>query len=288
MSGEISPSAIWLLGIDAPVVLDAYYTFDKGSRRYLDSQILGLETHAINSLLTGAVCTWLKLDPTSAAGTPGQCVCLAGQFGATVTLATSTTLAAAGAPLGVLMTAGAPGSTVRIALAGTILQRVSGLPITGGLLYARVNITSSALEAVSSLSTSDYPMGTVDVAGNLTLRPSAQVTTTVLVGVTPWTRITSGPTQLVSGEEALVDVTSAAITLRTPVAPSDASEFAVTCVDGLGTHALTIDPNATGVSLNDPNGAPGTFAALNATITIPFKGRYRWKYDAPKTRFLLV
>jgi hypothetical protein len=103
-----------------------------------------------------------------------------------------------------------------------------------------------------------------------------------------WTRVSTTPHQLVAGEEALVDVSSLNIVCRTPVAPADAAEFAVTVIDGLGGHSLTIDPNALGSSLNDPNGVPGTILAANTTLTIPYKGRFKWKYDNAHTRWLLV
>jgi hypothetical protein len=103
-----------------------------------------------------------------------------------------------------------------------------------------------------------------------------------------WTRVSTSPHQLVAGEEALVTVVGGNITCRTPVTPADAAEFAITCVDGLGAHSLTLDPNALGSSLNDPNGVPGTFLAANTTLTLPFKGRYKWKYDSTNTRWILV
>jgi hypothetical protein len=103
-----------------------------------------------------------------------------------------------------------------------------------------------------------------------------------------WTRVSSSPHQLVAGEEALVTVVGGNITCRTPVAPADAAEFAITCVDGLGAHSLTVDPNALGSALNDPNAVPGTFLAANATLTLPYKGRFKWKYDSTNTRWILV
>lgn len=169
MSGEASPSRIWQLGVDSPVVLDAAYDFDRGSRRYIDSQIRGLETHVIQSLLTGTICTWMQLDPGTAAGSVGDVVCLAGSQNYTVTHATSANIASAGSAFGILVSAGPPGALVRVALLGLVPALVTGLPTTGNATFAVVNTATGRVQTTASIGSSDYPLGTVDAYGSLTL-----------------------------------------------------------------------------------------------------------------------
>lgn len=180
------PSAIWDLEVDAPIVQDASYSFTDVDRSYIDSQAVGSETHLVNSLIGGTICTWRTLDPTSAAGAVGNVVCLSGLATGTVTLATTAALLNAGKAFGVLMTAGAPGANVRIAVAGMVPQSVTGL--AAGPAYAQVSSTGTNITSTALPSSSGYLLGAIDAAGNLALAitpPQAPPNTATTTNTTP-------------------------------------------------------------------------------------------------------
>lgn len=162
--------------VDPPIVQDANFRANQSYFSYVDSQIRGLETHVVQSLVSGLNATWVRVDNSSAAVVAGTVVCLAGSTAGTVTVATTATLAAAGMALGVCLQAAPSGGLVPIALSGKIPPSISGLPTTGNNLYARVNVSTGAIQTVSSLGGSDYILGTVDAAGNLTLTPQLGAT----------------------------------------------------------------------------------------------------------------
>lgn len=194
------PSLIWGTTpsapptVDPPIRQDATFGNSAGAlrlyRAYRDSQILGVETHLVQSLLGGTIATWVHVDSQSAAIQTGQWVCSAGSTAETVTLATSVPLAAAGLPIGLAMTPGVPGGWVRVAVHGKVSARLTGL-VVGSLLYAVVNTTTGFTTTKTTLLPSDYLVGTVDAAGTLNL--AIQVPGTVGAtgaqgnpGVTTW------------------------------------------------------------------------------------------------------
>src|SRR5215472_1350157 len=95
-----------LLTEDPPIELDATYVFNTADRRYIDDQALAAQQHLVDSLLSGAHCTWFQLSGGSVAVVPGDCVCASGEapFNGTVsvvTKATSIPLGLAGGVAGV-------------------------------------------------------------------------------------------------------------------------------------------------------------------------------------------
>jgi hypothetical protein len=111
------------------------------------------------------------LDAGSAAAAIGDVVCLAGKSSETVTRALAATLAASGMAYGICVSAASTGGAPCIAIQGHIPPAITGLPTAGNQLYARVNTATARVETVATLGAADYPLGTVDAAGNLTLRP---------------------------------------------------------------------------------------------------------------------
>src|SRR5690349_834975 len=113
------------LQVDAPIQLTASFRYDLADRRYLDTQVLGVEQHLVDSLLSSAVCSWYQLDTNSAAVAIGDIVCLAGgSSNKLVTKAVPAALANAGKALGIVMNPATPGVNVRVALWGTVSPSV--------------------------------------------------------------------------------------------------------------------------------------------------------------------
>ncbi len=174
------PSTLWGMlrqggtmpfAVDSPLVQDANYALDKNDRAYIDSQIRAAETHLVGSILSGVTATWRQLDSGSASGAVGDCVCLAGNTAGTVTRATAVPVAAAGRVFGVMLTAAAPGGWAQIAMLGELQPAVTGLA-AGAALFAKLNTTTARITSTASLASSDFPLGTIDAAGNLTLAPT--------------------------------------------------------------------------------------------------------------------
>src|SRR6185312_9881781 len=141
---------------------------NRQDRAYLDSQARGAQQHLVQSVLSSVTCTWFTLDQTSAAGAPGDVVCLTGT---NVTRAVAAALALAGGPCGILMAAAAPGAPVLVALMGLVPASITGLGATiAGRVYGRVNTTTARVEAVSTIGALDFALGTIESGGNLSLR----------------------------------------------------------------------------------------------------------------------
>jgi hypothetical protein len=162
---------------DQPRVLDANYRIGSQSdRQFIDSQILGVQTHLCDSLIRGQIGTNFVLSGTSAALVPGDMFCAAGDAALElpsgtavrkVTKATALALAASGVVLGVAMTSAQPGAWVRGALEGLVGSSVTGLA-AGAAGPVRVGANGRA-ERVVALSSGDFPVGYVDGFGNLSL-----------------------------------------------------------------------------------------------------------------------
>lgn len=152
---------------DAPLVQSADYKLDGSDRQKIDDQILGCQQHLADNLINGVHASWFTLDASSAALAPGDCFCLSSSTTSTVTLATATPILKAGMVLGVALAAAAPGSKVRGAISGTIPALITGLAANAEG-FARLS-SAGGIEVVSALAAGDYPIGTVDSAGGLTL-----------------------------------------------------------------------------------------------------------------------
>ncbi len=157
---------------DPPIKLDASYQFSPIDRRYIDDQALAAQEHIVNSLIGGVHATWFYLAALSSAVDEGDTV--AASFDAnnttgvpTVTFADSGALSAAGGACGVVLKGAAPGTRVLVAIGGILDPSVTGLPASSGV--ARVNTSTGQAEHVASFSSSDYPLGSTNSHGELTL-----------------------------------------------------------------------------------------------------------------------
>jgi hypothetical protein len=119
------------------------------------------------------------VDALSATLVPGNCVCVTST--GTVTLALAAALALANGCLGVAITGGAPGDTVQIREDGLITPNISGL-LSAGLV--RVNPATGALQVVGSLLSTDYPMGSSNAQGYVTMNRTFPPSTSGGVSVT--------------------------------------------------------------------------------------------------------
>jgi hypothetical protein len=153
---------------DDPLQQSAATPFNATDRQYIDTQVLGCQQHLATLLLNGVHGTYLYVAQTSASLVAGDVVCLAGSSLGypTVTLALATPLGIARAALGVVLLAASPGTRALIAIDGVIGPDITGLAAVAG--FARVN-SSGRCQRVTSLSSGDYPIGTVDAQGYLTL-----------------------------------------------------------------------------------------------------------------------
>ncbi len=157
--------------LDDAVKLNADYKFNPPDRRKIDDQILGVQSHLIDSLLSGVHATWLTVDGGSPTLAVGDCVCTTSTSGVLyVTKATTVPLNNAKSALGVCLSAGAPGSKVRVAIAGVVSASITGLAINSPG-SARVNPVTARCEFVSSPSANDYIIGSIDKTGTLTVTP---------------------------------------------------------------------------------------------------------------------
>lgn len=154
--------------VDLPVRLDASWSPTRADRRDIDDQILGVQQHIVDSLLSGYHATWVLVDGGSQPLNPGDLVCTVATNGGipTVTLAYGAALAAAGAVFGVVLNAAQPFAKVRIAFNGVIPNSITGLAALQGVCVANTDGTCLRLVAAT---TADYVVGTIDAAGNLTI-----------------------------------------------------------------------------------------------------------------------
>lgn len=152
-------------------------TFDTQDRQYIDAQIRGCQQHLADSLINGVIGTWARVASTSSELANGDVVCLAGVASGepTVTLATAAAIAGPGAAYGVVLRAASPGARVLLAIDGILAPSITGLGTTAGLV--RVSSVGRP-ERVASYSSGDYPLGSVNSLGYLTLNRSTAVGTT--------------------------------------------------------------------------------------------------------------
>jgi hypothetical protein len=175
MTTPQAPSRIWATSssppaIDAPIQQDATFASNPAAirqyRSYLDSQILGLETHVVQSLVGGVTGTIVPVASSSGPISVGQWVCSTGNG---VVPALAAALATAALPLGIALTPGAAGGLVRIAMGGLVPSQVTGLA-SGSALYGVLNTSTGFTVATAAPSLTDYPVGAIDASGNLSVQ----------------------------------------------------------------------------------------------------------------------
>ena len=283
------PSLIWSLAVDPPVVQDATYRFTNVDRAYLDSQIQGVQTHLVQSLIGGYVCSWYILDSGSANVTAGSVVCISTSVAPTVTLATAGALGAAGRALGIVLTVAPPGGWVRVALFGVLAPSLTGLPTTGNSVYAKVNAATGTVTTASTLSGGDYPLGTVSTSGNLNLAPQFTPIAGASVPTSIFVNSNTTLTNANSGQAIKIDSSGGALTVKLPNITTDDAEFLYidcTAAGSWGTHNVTVTtPGATNL-IRDPNLLSG---GTSTSVTLKNPGQsVKWKADLARLIYQLV
>lgn len=159
------------IAVDPPLTSAQAAVFTPAQRQYIDAQIRGCQQHLVDSLLSGVVCTWVDLDAGSAAVTKGQCGCSAldASNPRKVTKVTPSAIAAAGGACCVFLSAASPGSRVRAAIAGRLPPSVTGLPASAGTAIVNPNWATIDADLTGCVMPTEYPIGTIDSAGVLTL-----------------------------------------------------------------------------------------------------------------------
>jgi hypothetical protein len=299
-----APSAIWgmilaggssVFAVDPPIVQDANFRANQTYFSYVDSQVRGLQTHVVQSLVSGLNATWATLDASSAAVSAGDVVCLAGFTSGTVTKGTSGALAAAGMAFGIALQAAAPGGQLPIAVKGKVPASITGLPTSGNQLYARA--VSNRVSTVASLGVSDFVLGTVDAAGNLTLSIQLPAATTgsalapgtagqiLFTNTTPATAWTT-PTQDISSSTSTIGQLTVVGLRGLPLpTPSVANTFltwtgsalgwvsvggggSITWANDLAGNGTTSSTNQYVSSLSFSSSASGGSISVNGTNTL--------------------
>ncbi len=160
------------LTADTPVELGAELRVAADVRRKIDNQILAIQQHLLNSVLSGVNETWAYLSGSSTSVTAQDCVCLSGEDAVegipVVTKAVEAALSDAKSVCGIVRFAAAPNTRVRVAIGGMLGPEDTGLE-AGSSGAVRCNITTARCEVVGSMGATDYPVGTVDLGGSLTI-----------------------------------------------------------------------------------------------------------------------
>lgn len=157
------------LSVDAPLTATELATFGPSDRQKIDDQVRGCEQHLVDSLLSGVVCTWVDLVGSSDPVQAGDCgvSALDGANPRAMTRLDSSAVVNAGGVHCVFLYAAAPGSRVRAAIAGRLPPSITGLSALAGVAVA--SPSTGRLVRQDAALPSDYPVGIVDSAGNLTL-----------------------------------------------------------------------------------------------------------------------
>lgn len=160
------------LKVDDALVQDANYRFNSDDRQYIDNQILGIEQHLVAALIRGRHATYMRVNGSSPSLAVGDVVCLdsldVGE--SQVIKASSGALGTAFAAYGIVLLPAPPGSWVLIAIGGALPRSVTGLDAAAAG-FVRVNTTTGRCERVTSLSSGDFGIGTVDGGGNMSVVP---------------------------------------------------------------------------------------------------------------------
>lgn len=201
---DITSKITTSLAVDEPVEQTAALRTDKTDRRKIDNQILGLEQHLVDSLISGQGATWFRLSSTSPAVIEGDCVCAADEIPAdkipVVTKAFTAKLADAKSVVGVVSQAATPGGRVRVAaLGGMLLPELTGLALNAPGAV-RVNGTTARCERVDTFGVNDYPVGTVTTKGVLNITSTVSPGLQTFVAPTNTFTLAGTSAALVSGD----------------------------------------------------------------------------------------
>lgn len=158
------------LRVDDPIPVNANYKFGPADREYIDAQIRTIQQVLVDQMLKVRHGSYFDLAGSSGAASAGQAVCLAGGTDGQVTLCTTSSIATAFVAVGIVVSAASPGGKVFVAHSGLLPPSITGLA-AGAAGYVRVNLTTSKLERVASLSGGDIAVGVVDSAGWMLISP---------------------------------------------------------------------------------------------------------------------
>ena len=260
------PSAFRTLQLDAPLVQDAGYEFDKFDRAYIDDQARSLQQQMLLCLLLGVVATWTTLDASSAAVAIGD-----GLWSSSATSGTVTRTTGTGPIAGIALTAAAPGARVCYAVAGILPAAVTGLA-TGAAGYVR--LVSNRCQKVAALGPGDVGVGYVDALGQLTLvRALVAPESGTIASVTH----SSNNPYTVAGSDLLVevDVSGGVATVNMPASPATGERHSIKNVAG-DASVSNITVGGGGHNIEDPNSLQ-TFAS---SVAMKVKGgSVSWIYD---------
>ena len=133
-------------------------------RQKIDDQVRGCERHLVDSLLSGAVCTWLTLDGASVAVAAGDVLEPGASAGTVRRLVSSIDAITV---VAVAMAAAAPGAKVRCALLGRVDPSIIGVLSAG---YAVADRTTARVTSAPSPGIGACTIGMIDANGSLWLR----------------------------------------------------------------------------------------------------------------------
>lgn len=160
--------------VDDPVALTQKYRMDANDRRYLDNQIRALQMAVLGGILQGRVATRCLITEDAARGDVVTIDTATTAAQRLVKRALAASLAATGAPLGVLLADVKANTFAQVAITGLVEADVTGLGV-GGQYLVKVNTTTGRLERVTgTLEATDYPIGSCDTQGNVTLYGAIQ------------------------------------------------------------------------------------------------------------------
>ncbi len=152
------------IDVDAALTSSELAAITPADRQKIDDQVRGCQRHLVDSLLTGAVCTWMTLDGASVAVAAGDVLEPGSTTGVVRRLVYSVGTIVV---VAVALAAAAPGGRVRVALAGRVDPSIIGSLAAG---YAVANRTTARVARSSSPGAGDCIIGVIDANGSLWLR----------------------------------------------------------------------------------------------------------------------
>ncbi len=170
---------------DSPAELGAEFRASADVRRKIDNQILAIQDHIVDSVISGCTETWALLSGSSADVVKGDCVCLAGVAAVdgipVVTKAVAAALTVAKSVVGIVRVGAGGNNRVRIVLSGMVDPTVTGLGAEAAGAV-RCNVTTARCQSVGAMGATDYPVGSVDTHGNLTVAVGPTPTAAGFIG----------------------------------------------------------------------------------------------------------
>ena len=278
---------------DDALVINANYSPSISDRRRIDDQNRGAQRHLAESVLRGQQATYFRTNVDIAIGDVICSAALAAdEADATVavrvaTKADASALGAANAVLGIAATAAKAGSMVRAVTGGLVGKNTTGLPV-GTAGFVRVSSVGRP-EFISSPTSGDFLLGSVDTAGNLSV--SFSVASVGGGGSAPsYVGTSASPLAVSAGSKTFLTQSGLAYTLASRVRLASTANSAnyiegrvtaysgtsmtvfVDVIGGSGTHSdwalsLAGEPGSGGGS-GSGTGRAAVYLLANANITL--------------------